>query len=396
MDFQLFDMEGNGRLEEDAMDVSSAYPEIVADLTKKLKDWSDELVEQRWGTEGDKNLFLEMYSETAAKEYVLLNSNGDAPSPPLEINYENVSDKFHISWSKSPLANGYILERSEDSISWERITTTDHYTFSFSDVDPVEGQVYYRMKAYNAAGYSTLARAFELDREELRDAVTAAREKLDTAVVGTSAGQYTLEVLHMATQAISAAQDVLDNSGLQSEIDAALLAFLADMENFNARTVDKLDPSGLEAALAEARENVDTAIVGTGTGEYTQEVYELAINAIINAQNVLDTATIQSVVDAAIITLRTEMAKFLPNITGIPHPGHSVSGIHPNPVSDVLFINGDRPAGFVITDAGGRVLVHGNAGIGPIDVSSLQEGIYFIKIRTETDAIQTSRFIKLK
>jgi len=172
-----------------------------------------------------------------------------------------------------------------------------------------------------------------IDRTDLRDAINAAQQHLDTVTVGSLAGEYSPEVFENATNAIISARNVLDTSSDQSVIDAALGTLLAEMAKFLPRAFDELYLTALQGALDNAREMVDTITIGNGAGEYSEAVFDIAFNAIIDVQNVLDTATVQSVVDTALVNFNAEMAEFIPNLTGIYHADIPGLLIYPNPVS---------------------------------------------------------------
>ncbi|HEC44246.1 MAG TPA: T9SS type A sorting domain-containing protein [Bacteroides sp.] len=154
------------------------------------------------------------------------------------------------------------------------------------------------------------------------------------------------------------------------------------------------DLSGLQAALISARENIDSVTVGNGAGEYSQDVFEIAINAIIDGQNVQDTATLQSVVDATLIKLNEEMARFIPNATGIEHAGQPDVKIYPNPVSNTLYISSANAVRFRIINTGGRVLINKDIESNKIDVSALESGCYFIEIKMNDNTVGMLRFVK--
>ncbi|MCP4312823.1 MAG: sulfatase-like hydrolase/transferase [Bacteroidetes bacterium] len=233
-----------------------------------------------------------------------------------------------------------------------------------------------------------------IDRSGLRDAINAARQHLDTATVGSMAGEYSPEVFENATNAIISAQIVLDTSSDQSVIDAALETLLAEMASFLPRAFDELDLAALQAALDSAREMIDSVTIGNGAGEYSQAVFEMAINAIIDVQNVLDTATIQSVLDAALDKFNAEMANFVPNTTGIYHTDIPGVIIYPNPVYGKICINAENAGGYKIFNIGSTMLICNDIDNNIIDVSVLPEGFYLIQIEMENGTVETERFFK--
>jgi len=214
--------------------------------------------------------------------------------------------------------------------------------------------------------------------------------------IGDHEGQYPEASFDAATNAIVVAQNVLDTATIQSVIDSAVVTLETEIARFvpNAKFVPEFD--ALQHALDSARDMIDTVTIGNGAGEYSPAVFDIAFNAIIDAQNVLDTATVQSVVDEAILTLEAEMAKFVPNVTGIHNAGFADLRIYPNPVSDILFIPAGNPGRIKIADLSGRILIHKETASSRINVSALQDGIYFIQILKNDNSMGTGRFVKRK
>jgi len=155
-----------------------------------------------------------------------------------------------------------------------------------------------------------------------------------------------------------------------------------------------LDFSALQAALDSAREMIDTVTIGNGAGEYSAAVFELAFYAIIDVQNLMDTATVQSVVDEALVTFNAELTGFIPNATGINQAGLPVVRIYPNPVINTLYISADKASSYKIRNLYGQVLINKNIEDNKIDVSTLRCGLYFVEIIMKDSSIGIHRFIK--
>ena len=232
----------------------------------------------------------------------------------------------------------------------------------------------------------------------LRSVIDSAQAVVDAQSdnIGVEIGQYAQASVDAAIAAITAAENVRDTAYKQSSVDYAVTALRSQMASFVANTTSPPDITALQNAINDALAKVDTATVGNGTGEYSQEVMDIAVNAITDAQNVRDTATLQSVVDAAVGTLIAEMEKFIPNITGVDHTESPAFSIYPNPVSDVLYINAGEPVRYKITDTSGRVLLNERTSGNRIDVSALQDGIYFLQIEVDNYTVRTMRFMKMQ
>jgi hypothetical protein len=83
-----------------------------------------------------------------------------------------------------------------------------------------------------------------------------------------------------------------------------------------------------------------------------------------------------------------------------PAPKRNNVGVYPNPANDVLFIkrndfSASEKINYSITDLLGRTVIENALYDQSIDISALQDGIYFIKI-TEGLNTSTTKFIKVK
>lgn len=230
----------------------------------------------------------------------------------------------------------------------------------------------------------------------LRTVIDSAQAVVDaqSGNIGDEEGQFSQATVDAAGAAISSAENVRDTASFQSSVDAAVTSLRSEMAKFLPNTRAEPDVTALQNAINDAKTKTDAATVGNGAGEYSQEVMDIAVNAITDAQNVRDTATMQSVVDAAILTLEAEMAKFVPNITGIHNANIAGLRIYPNPVSNSLYINAANIAACKIMDTSGRVLLNERTSANSIDVSVLQDGIYFIQVVLENHSVVIKKFLK--
>ncbi|NOR33267.1 MAG: T9SS type A sorting domain-containing protein, partial [Bacteroidales bacterium] len=230
----------------------------------------------------------------------------------------------------------------------------------------------------------------------LRTLIDSAQAVVDaqSGNIGDEEGQFSQATVDAAGAAISSAENVRDTASFQSSVDAAVTSLRSEMAKFLPNTRAEPDVTALQNAINDAKTKTDAATVGNGAGEYSQEVMDIAVNAITDAQNVRDTATMQSVVDEAVLTLNAEMAKFVPNVTGIHNANYTDLEIYPNPVRDELFINVNAPVSYRISDSSGRVLLNERTSANSIDVSVLQDGIYFIQVVLENHSVVIKRFLK--
>lgn len=111
--------------------------------------------------------------------------------------------------------------------------------------------------------------------------------------------------------------------------------------------------------------------------------FTLSINFIIHAQIVLPISY-------------TDKTATLGNYQQKPHEGSSNTDnavIYPNPAQDKLYIQAPRSISFEIFNSIGERMITGNSIPDFIDISMLQKGIYFVKVKTgHGDILQ--RFIK--
>lgn len=77
----------------------------------------------------------------------------DPPSPPSLVAFKTPSGNCGLSWGGGTEAEGYRVYRSTDGKTFARIAELKRDTPTFTDRDTdARGIVYYRVRAYNAAG----------------------------------------------------------------------------------------------------------------------------------------------------------------------------------------------------------------------------------------------------
>ena len=138
-----------------------------------------------------------------------------------------------------------------------------------------------------------------------------------------------------------------------------------------------------------------------GNATYTWSVSNGTGTATINTSGVLTAVTngtvdvIATANDASGVT-RTMVVTISSQTLGINEATLQKVKFYPNPVKNQLFIElGDQNlTGITIIDASGRVVkTITNNTAKSIDVSSLTQGIYFLKISTRT-SVSTNKFVK--
>lgn len=141
---------------------------------------------------------------------------------------------------------------------------------------------------------------------------------------------------------------------------------------------------------------LDSASVGSGAGEYAQELFDMAIAAVIEAENILDTAIFQSDVDAALEALIAAVSNFVTNPAGIFHTKLPRIMVYPNPTSNTLRIDEENAISYKICNINGKALINNDIVSNRIDVTSLCNGIYFIEVKMKDNTLEWGKFIKYK
>jgi hypothetical protein len=86
-----------------------------------------------------------------------------------------------------------------------------------------------------------------------------------------------------------------------------------------------------------------------------------------------------------------------PNKTIVAEPLAINIKLYPNPVTDVLFIELQNLKNYTITDITGKVILtqkSNGMGIENIEVNTLNNGVYFIKLSQKDNTIITQKFVK--
>ncbi|NJK86751.1 MAG: T9SS type A sorting domain-containing protein [Bacteroidales bacterium] len=160
-----------------------------------------------------------------------------------------------------------------------------------------------------------------------------------------------------------------------------------------------LDFSALEEAIADAQTRVDEAVEGTGDGEYLTEVMDMAENAIADASEVLNSAETQEEIDNAVAALTAAMEDFIPNeINSLNNISETVYTIYPNPAGNFIYIEnaGSITQVEIFSVVGEKALVEviKTENMAKVNLSSLENGIYFIKITNSENNSIIQKIIK--
>ncbi len=162
-----------------------------------------------------------------------------------------------------------------------------------------------------------------------------------------------------------------------------------------------LNLADLNQAIDSAAGILDTATVGNGVGEYTQEKVDALTESLTTAQSFrtnIEATTTQDDVDQATADLLAAIEAFTPNTTGV----HAMKAearftVYPNPVHGNLIVSNLEDATTVtVHNMTGAVMkvfqVQGRHQV-TIDMSDMTNGIYILKV---TSAQQTATKLVVK
>lgn len=177
--------------------------------------------------------------------------------------------------------------------------TTEQVDKAVSDLEDAEA-------VFDAAQISSVNKA------SLISAISSASAKVEGAVAGREPGQYPQAAINAFNRAISSAQRVAnDNDTTQAEVDQALSDLQAAETVFDAAKIVNVNKAALTLAISGASSKSETAIAGSGVGQYPQSAIDAFRAAIDKAQAVVsDASATQAEVDQAVKDLRTAEATF--------------------------------------------------------------------------------------
>ncbi len=163
---------------------------------------------------------------------------------------------------------------------------------------------------------------------------------------------------------------------------------------------NSLNTSELTQAVDSAAGILDTATIGNGVGEYTQEKADALTAALNTAQSFLKSigpATTQEEVDQATTDLLAAIEAFTPNTTGVQQVKKAQFSVYPNPVHGTLTISHLEDATTVgiynMTGAVMKVIqVQGRSEV-TLDMSGMTNGVYILKV---TSAQQSTTRLVVK
>ncbi len=149
-----------------------------------------------------------------------------------------------------------------------------------------------------------------------------------------------------------------------------------------------LNTTDLLHAIDSAAGILDTATVGNGIGEYTQDKVDALTGALDTASTFhvnIAPATTQDEVDQATQDLLDAIAAFTPNVTGIKVVKTATFTVYPNPVHGTLTIS-DLENNVIMVEIVNmtgatvkQIMVKGRNNV-TVNVSDLTNGIYILKV----------------
>jgi beta-galactosidase len=155
-----------------------------------------------------------------------------------------------------------------------------------------------------------------VDKTSLITLIADAQSKHDSAIEGTSIGQYPAGSKAALQAAIEKANAVADNSdATQDQIAQAVTELSASLQSFISSVISTADKSELDAAITNAQGKHDAAIEGTSAGQYPSGS-KAALQAAIDKAKVIvdDPAASQDQVNQAEAELNAALQAFTASV----------------------------------------------------------------------------------
>lgn len=167
---------------------------------------------------------------------------------------------------------------------------------------------------------TTLATAFEafknsidctVDETALAQTIATAKATLATAVVGTEEGNYTQESVDTFQAAVDHAETIIATCATQDMVNQYNATLVQASTDFTASMIDcSTDETVLTQSITDATTFLASALIGDGTGMYTQANADI-LQAVIDAsQTMVDGCEDQATVDTQNTTLATALETF--------------------------------------------------------------------------------------
>lgn len=156
------------------------------------------------------------------------------------------------------------------------------------------------------------------DKIELNSLVANASGKLLSATAGDGHGQYVPEVISELEGALGVAQQLdQDPLALQEDVDAASEELKSALDKFNSAMIE-VDFSALSQKIAQASEIKDNAVVGNGANEYPADAYDLFVQAIVEADVLVEmVGVLESEVAQMVDVLNSAIVEFESSKSGV-------------------------------------------------------------------------------
>ncbi|MEE9460545.1 MAG: T9SS type A sorting domain-containing protein, partial [Bacteroidales bacterium] len=159
------------------------------------------------------------------------------------------------------------------------------------------------------ASYKLIVTEVNINLTHLENAVTEAQEIHDTAVEGTSPGEYKEGSRAAFALEIDSAVNVMNTAVDQEEVNDAVADLIEAIEAFEASI--NLDLSILLELIDESDTIHDNAVEGTEEGQYEAGSKEIFKTAITEAESTAaDTIATQEEIDDAVAELASALARF--------------------------------------------------------------------------------------
>jgi len=284
------------------------------------------------------------------------------------------------------------------STAIDAATTTRSNAATQAAIDQAEADLIAALSVFNNSviGVSTAL---------LEAKIATAQSTVTAAVEGTSQGQYPYNSKTTLSNAISAAQAVVNSStATQAQIDQAVIDLQDAIDTFESLVNPaQVDKSELETLHSVADELYNNSQMGENPGQYPISAFIVFYSAIQDAREIImDDQALQADVIYGVQDLQDAIDRFnsqkvpgdVPDAIG---DVEFTSSVYPNPCSSSVNISSTKEIKSIqLVSITGSVKVSQdvNATATIVNVSGLANGVYFVEISYLDNSIETIKVTK--
>jgi len=214
------------------------------------------------------------------------------------VDFSNLRDAIDATskfLSEALIGNGHKQYKKEDTSLLANIL---HEAENIYEVrGTLETEVQDKTKELSEALEATKQKQILLDFSPLLDSITKAQDILANASIGIGHNQYLQENHNEFTEAVSAANEIIDAIGLEEdELQANEEKLSASIEKFLASKII-VDFSELDTIIKKATAILENSHQGAGHNQFPEEAFQPLRDSIAKAEGILSSSATQAEVD---------------------------------------------------------------------------------------------------